>query len=82
MRKFIVTILSVLCLACLGLAAAACAGPKYYTLTYSAIKGVTFDFGEIQSGAKVKEGYEVKFTCAVDENRVTGDPVVLINGED
>ena len=82
MRKFIVTILSVLCLACLGLAAAACAGSKYYTLTYSAIKGVTFDFGEIQSGAKVKEGYEVKFTCAVDENRVTGDPVVLINGED
>lgn len=82
MRKFIVAILSVLCLACLSLAAAACTGPKYYTLTYSAIKGVAFDFGEIQSGAKVKEGYEVKFTCNVDENRVTGDPVVLVNGED
>lgn len=82
MRKFTAAILSVLCLVCLCVAAAACTGPKYYTLTYSAISGVAFDFGEIQSGAKVKEGYEVKFTVSVDENRVTGDPVVLINGED
>lgn len=82
MRKILTAILSVLCLACLCLAAAACTGPKYYKLTYDAIAGVKLDFGEIKSGAKVRDGYTVKFTCTVDENRVTGDPTVLINGED
>lgn len=82
MKKFLAAILSVLCLACLCLALTACKGPKYYKLTYGAINGVTLDFGEIQSGAQVKKDYEVKFTCSVDENRVTGEPTVLVNGDD
>lgn len=84
MRKFFAAILSIICLTCLAVAAA-CAGdgePNYFTLTYDAIDGVTLDFGEIQNGAKVREGYIVRFKCDIDESVVMGEPVILVNDED
>lgn len=83
MRKFFVALLSVICLTCM-LVAVACTSnePNYFILTYGAIDGVSLDFGEIQNGAKVREGYIVRFKCEVDETAVTGEPVILVNGND
>ena len=52
MRKILTAILSVLSLACMCMAAAACTGPKYYKLTYDAIAGVKLDFGEIKAAPR------------------------------
>lgn len=83
MKKFLLALLSVLCLACFT-AAIACApsAPDYYILTFDAMDGVTFDFGGITTGAQVKEGYTVRFTVGVDENAVLGKPAIMVNGDE
>lgn len=70
MKKFLLAILAVLAVACLG-AAFACA-PKnpegtYYTLVFKQTNGVTY-LCDIPSGYEVLEGTEVKFSLKLDEN--------------
>lgn len=78
MRKFLAALLGVVCVSCV-VAATACTGePNYYLLTYADQDGVQFDFGDIQSGAEVREGYTVTFTVDIDEG-LEGEPVVQLN---
>lgn len=67
MRKFLIAFLAVLCLTLTGFAFACNKEPTYYILTYNQQPGVTFDFGEIMSGAEVKEGYTVQFKVTFDD---------------
>lgn len=82
MRKFLAAILGVTCVSCVA-AATACtqSEPNYFELTYIAQDGVTFDFGEIKSGAGVREGYVVSFTVDISDELV-GEPVVQRNDEE
>ena len=79
MRKFLAAILGVTCVSCVA-AATACTQtePNYFELTYIAQDGVTFNFGLIESGAEVKEGYVVSFTVDISDELV-GEPVVQRN---
>ncbi|MGN0814212.1 MAG: GLUG motif-containing protein [Candidatus Coproplasma sp.] len=80
MKKFIAAMLSVVGASCFGLALSACNDePVYYKLSYENDKAVTVDFRGIESGAEVKEGYTVEFTCTLAEG-AEGDPSVLVNG--
>ncbi|MDE6557600.1 MAG: hypothetical protein K2K39_00675, partial [Clostridia bacterium] len=70
---------------CLG-GAVACTGerPDYYQLTF---EGSGFDYvlqdslASFESGGRVKEGLEVKFTLSVGDT-VVGTPVVYLNDEE
>ena len=80
MRKIFAGILSAVGLICLVLAAA-CAEkkPEYFTLIYAEQAGITYNFGDIQSGAQVKKGYEVTFTVAFDDALEGDEPAVMAN---
>jgi hypothetical protein len=82
MRKFLVALLSVLCLTCFGLAAACSNSTKYYTLTYDTTGGITYTFEgnneNILSGAKVKKGFNVVFEISLNDG-YEGVPVVMVN---
>ncbi|MDE6442092.1 MAG: hypothetical protein K2L12_05015 [Clostridia bacterium] len=80
MRKFLVALLAVLCITLTGFAFACNQEPTYYILTYNEQPGVTFDFGEIQSGAEVKEGYTVQFKVTFDD-ATEGSKEVSANNE-
>lgn len=83
MKKIIAAMLSVIGASCLGVALTACGDntPVYYKLTYENDEAVIADFGDIKSGAEVREGYTVEFTCAVAEG-AEGDPAVMVNGSE
>lgn len=81
MRKFLLTLFSVLLFACLG-AAVACSGNKddsvnYYTLVFRQTNGVTYEC-DVPSGWEVKEGVEVSFKVKTN-SEVTGEPIVYAN---
>lgn len=82
MRKFLLAILSVILIACLG-AAAACAGGSadgtYYTLVFKKTNGVTY-ICEIPSGYEVLEGTTVTFGIKLSDD-AEGEPVVYVNNE-
>lgn len=77
MRKFLITVLAVVCLACLGIVAA-CSESPYYTLNYDVCEGVSIQ-SNAPAGAGVREGFGVSFTLTVDDGYI-GDPVVTVNG--
>lgn len=84
MKKFLLTLLSVLLFVCLG-AAIACNGgndtAKYYALIFRQTNGVTYSC-DVPSGWEVKEGTTVNFKVIIN-SEVKGDPVVYAdsNGE-
>lgn len=82
MRKFLLAILSVLLLACLGIAVA-CSnkddGKNYYTLVFRQTNGVHY-VCDVKSGWEVKEGTTVNFKLEIDDD-ATGEPVVYANNE-
>lgn len=83
MKKFLLAILSVLLLACLG-AAAACSGGSpdgtYYTLVFKKTNGVTY-VCDIPSGYEVLEGTTVTFSLTLAEDARDQTPVVYANDE-
>lgn len=82
MKKFLLAILSVLMLVCLGLAVACNPkddGSNYYTLVFRQTNGVRYDC-EVPSGWEVKEGTTVNFRLIISDE-ATGEPVVYANDE-
>lgn len=80
MKKIFAGILSAVGLICLVLAAACTEKePEYFTLLYAEQTGITYDFGDIQSGAEVKKGYEVTFTVTFDDALEGDEPAVMAN---
>lgn len=85
-RKILTAILAVLCLVCVALAAACAERVNYYLLTCVDVDGMEYSFlsdgGKIavMSGAKVKEGYVVRFKPEY-EGRLEGEPVFKANSE-
>lgn len=78
MKKFLIPILTLICLVCLGFAAACeVKEPNYYTLTFEGARGVTYEC-EIPSGYEVKEGAEVTFKVRYSDI-VKGEPDVKVN---
>ncbi len=83
MKKYFVMILVAISVMCAVAGIACVKGPKYYTLTYQDINGITF-VSEVWNEAEVKEGYEVKFSVEIDWNRVAKEdenknPVIKAN---
>lgn len=75
-KKFLITFLAVICFASLAFAVA-CTDKTWYSFTIIACDGVTVE-SEVQSGAQVQAGYEIKFTLVLAENAV-GEPAVTVN---
>ncbi len=89
MKKFLLALLTVSCIVCVGMFAACEEGRefegnyyegKYYDITFEDVAGITYDC-EIKSGAIVREGYTVKFSLDIDED-VIGEPKVKVNGKE
>ena len=80
MKKFFLALLAVVCLACLGIAGAACKSAKYYTLYFNTVDGANI-VCEIPSGYEVKSGYKVVFQVKLDDG-AQGDPEVAVNGDE
>lgn len=80
MKKFFLFLLTVLCLTCIGVAAA-CSGNKgdYCTLVFRQTNGVTY-VCDIPSGVEVRTGTEVKFSITLSDE-AQGIPVVYKNDE-
>lgn len=78
MKKFLVMLTAILCLALSGVLLACGDEATYHTLIFEEKDGVTYDSGEIMSGAKVLDGYTVKFGVTLDED-VQGTAVVKAN---
>lgn len=82
MRKFLLTLFSVLLFACLGAVVACSNGnyddsANYYTLVFRQTNGVTYDC-DVPSGWEVKEGVAVNFKVKTN-SEVTGEPIVYAN---
>lgn len=78
MKKFLLFLFAIICVACMG-AAAACAPSdgEFYRLVFRQTNGVHYDT-DIPSGMEVRAGTEVKFSLTLDDN-ATGEPVVYVN---
>ena len=79
MKKLIVGVLAALCAVCLSIAVACKKDeePKYYTLTFEKVDGITYDC-EIPNGYEVREGETVTFSVSLADN-VVGEPTVTAN---
>ena len=75
-KKYLVIILALLCMACLT--AVACKSAMY-TINFETVAGVTID-SEVQSGYEVKKGYRVTFKLVLADG-ATGEAVVTANDE-
>ncbi len=80
MKKFLLAILAVVCITCVGLAAASCKETQYYKLYFATAEGANV-VCEIPSGYEVKSGYKVVFKVELDED-AQGEPKVDVNGEE
>ena len=82
MKKFLLTILTVLLFVCLG-SAVACAGDgdgeEYYTLVFKKTNGVTY-VCDVPSGWEVKGGTTVEFSISLSDD-ATGTAVVYANSD-
>ncbi|MDE6868738.1 MAG: hypothetical protein K2J83_06340 [Clostridia bacterium] len=79
MKKFLLAFLAVVCLTCLGIAAAACTDSRYYTLYFSSVDGANI-VCEIPSGYEVRSGYNVNFKVELDDD-AEGEPIVAVNND-